>query len=243
MFSFRSILLAAAAFATVASAVPTPGLTDGGVGGITGLVNPATVMGAVTGGGLAGGLTGGGSPVGGLTGGGSPVGGLTGAAVKRGEHHSPSEVFHKCHDGLADIVIQLTAAVKCEGGAEHVDHEHVIYLLGLIVEILKVALEELKLIVKVELVLDCTLKELAEIVAGVLILLIEVIFLVLSIVGDVDKILCGVIVTIGALLCEILKLVLFLVEGLLIEVAALLVPYGEHCKHIEFLDILALLHI
>ena len=43
------------------------------------------------------------------------------------------------------------------------------------------------------------------------------------------------------LLCEILKLVFFLVADLLILVVELLHPYGEHCKYIKYTGLLAIL--
>ena len=71
------------------------------------------------------------------------------------------------------MLIELTeAAVKIGGGASHVDHGYVIGLLGEIVVILKATLVQLKLVVKADLLLHgvaCTLKELAQIVAGLLI--------------------------------------------------------------------------
>ena len=69
-------------------------------------------------------------------------------------------------------MIPSEGAVKVDGGAKDVDHGLVIDLLGEIAGFLEVALEELKLIVKAELLLNgvaCTVKELAGIVAGLLI--------------------------------------------------------------------------
>ena len=71
------------------------------------------------------------------------------------------------------MLIEITeAAVKIGGGASHVDHKYVIGLLGEIVVILRATLIQLKLVVKADLLLHgvaCTLKELAEIVCGLLI--------------------------------------------------------------------------
>jgi hypothetical protein len=64
------------------------------------------------------------------------------------------------------------AALKVKGGAKYVDHGLVISLLGEIVVLLQVLLHDLKLIVKVELLLGgvaCTLQELAVVVADLLI--------------------------------------------------------------------------
>lgn len=102
MLSFRSILLAAAAFATVASAIPTPaGPLDGvpGVSGITGGGGPLAVADSVTG--AIGGLGGLGGALGG-------AGSVVPAGLRRGEHHSPKEVFEKCHDGMAGLVVELS---------------------------------------------------------------------------------------------------------------------------------------
>lgn len=63
-------------------------------------------------------------------------------------------------------------AVKVEGGAKNVDHALVISLLEKILAALQVALGELKSIVQAELLLNgvaCTLKELAGIVAKLII--------------------------------------------------------------------------
>ena len=87
MFSFRSILLAAAAFATVASAVPTPDTTTG-AGGLGNLITGATAVG-----GLASGVTGGGSPLAG--------------GVGRGEQHYYPDAFDSCHKKLIPVVKRL----------------------------------------------------------------------------------------------------------------------------------------
>ena len=82
------------------------------------------------------------------------------------------------------------AAVNVEGGAKNIDHGLVIDLLGEIAGFLDVALEELKLIVKAELLLNgvaCTVKELAGIVAGLLIV-------------------CAFFVVFGFYLCRVLNI-------------------------------------
>ena len=66
----------------------------------------------------------------------------------------------------------IAAAVKVEGGAEYVDHGLVISLLYEVVELLKGLLYELKLIVKAEIDLGCTVKELAGLVGALLIVCI-----------------------------------------------------------------------
>jgi hypothetical protein len=49
--------------------------------------------------------------------------------------------------------------------------------------------------------------------------------------------------SISGLLFDILGVVLFLVEGLLVLVVELIVPYGDHCKFIKFTNILVILRI
>jgi len=214
MFSFRSILLAAAAFATVASAIPTPD-----AGGVTNALTPA-----------------------GLTSG-SPA--VVPAPARRGQS-SGGDIIKKCHDDIAVVVLKIDAVVKVDGGAKNVKHDVVIDLLWDIVAILRICLHDIKAIVKFELLLDgvaCTLKQLAAVVVELLIIVIETVWYILSIVGWLDLTLCGVIATIGQLLCEILEAVFFLVEGLLVEVAVLIVPYGDHCKYVKYTDLLVLLKI
>ena len=63
----------------------------------------------------------------------------------------------------------LEAAVKVSGGAKAVDCDLVISLLWEVVELLKGLLHDLKLIVKAEIILGCTLEVLAEIVGALLI--------------------------------------------------------------------------
>ena len=67
----------------------------------------------------------------------------------------------------------LETAVKVEGGAKYVDHGLVISLLNEVVELLKTLLHDLKLIIKAEIILGCTLKELAGFVADLLIVCIS----------------------------------------------------------------------
>ena len=82
MFSFRSILVAAAAFATVVSSVPTPDVGSS-------LVRRTFSIG---------------TPIGGIPGVGGVIGGSTNA--KRG---GPTcyELVKKCHDDIAVIVIKI----------------------------------------------------------------------------------------------------------------------------------------
>lgn len=285
MLSFRSILLAAAAFATVASAIPTPETTTGGSkvtpGGVGGLPAglPGSVLPANLGAGLrretetstqagdsngtpgAGGILPGGIlpklPAGlpRRTGDNAAVAGLPGVLpklpaglprddvqVKRG-YKSCRDIVKKCHEDIAIVVVKIHAAVKCEGGAKNVKHDLVIGLLWEIVEILKLVLHDLKLIVKAEFLLECTIKELAAVVAELLIIVIELVWLVLAIVGFLDISLCSTIAMIGGLLCEILKVLFYLVEGLLVEVVVLIEPYGSHCKYIKYFELLAILKI
>ena len=80
-------------------------------------------------------------------------------------------------------MISPEAAVKVEGGPKNVDHDLVIDLLGEILDLLKVALEELKLIVVAVLTLNgvaCTIAELARVVAGLLIVRIFLFSLVFT---------------------------------------------------------------
>ena len=72
-------------------------------------------------------------------------------------------------------------AVHCEGGPEKIDHEHVIGLLGEIVIILKGLLVDLKVFVKIDLLLHgvvCTLKDLAGVIAGLVIVRIFSLFII-----------------------------------------------------------------
>ena len=70
------------------------------------------------------------------------------------------------------IDIFIAAAVKVGGGAKYVDHGLVISLLYEVVELLKELLYDLKLSVKSEIDLGCTLEELAELVGKLLIVCI-----------------------------------------------------------------------
>ena len=65
------------------------------------------------------------------------------------------------------------AAVKVSGGAENVDHDLVISLLLEVVALLKDLLHDLKLIVKAEVILGCTLEVLAEIFGALLIVCVS----------------------------------------------------------------------
>jgi len=224
MLSFRSILFAAAALATMVSAMPTPdgGPSGSGLGSITHLES-----------------------LGGLTGGGG-LGSITGSGpTKRGGEveHSPYKCFEKCRDGINPIIIKIKACVGVEGGAEKVDKVLLLSLLKELLVVVGVLLAELKLIIKVDLVLDCTLEVLAGIIGEVLILLIEVLWLVISILGFVEVAICGLIAEIGGLLCEILKLVFFLVADLLVLVVEIIRPYGDHCHGAKWDGILVILGI
>ena len=42
----------------------------------------------------------------------------------------------------------------------------------------------------------------------------------------------------SGLLCEILAVVFFLVDGLLILVVEIIMPYGDHCKYVKYTDII-----
>jgi hypothetical protein len=100
MLSFRSILLAAAVFATIASAIPTPATPEDALPDHLGLTNPdpediagkATKTVTVIVDGLA-------------------YEGHPGPEFrKRGgsSTSNPVEIFKNCHDGIADIVVQLS---------------------------------------------------------------------------------------------------------------------------------------
>jgi len=225
MLSFRSLFLAAAAFATLASAIPTAsgpldiaeGLTNGG-----GLSNIAPLAG-----GAAPGIPN-------LAGGGLPA--------KRGGEKAPAgDYIRSCHDQIEPIVIKIEAAVKVEGGLEIV-----VGLLGEIVIILRETLAKLKLIAVIELTLGgviCTIRELAVVIATLLILVIKVVWLVVFVLGYVDVALCDVIGVIGGLLCEILQVLFFLLIDLKVEIAILLGSYGRDCGFVHYDAILVLLGI
>ena len=66
-------------------------------------------------------------------------------------------------------MIYLEAACKVEGGAKYVDKGLIISLLSEVVELLKGLLHDLKLIVKAEIILGCTLEVLAGIIGELLI--------------------------------------------------------------------------
>ena len=97
MLSFRSILFAAAAFATVVSAVPTPDVDSTtssllqGVPAIDGLLDTVPFLGS-------------GSPLG-LDGGSQSIGG--GSTPAKRDVPSCSELIKKCHDDIALIVIKI----------------------------------------------------------------------------------------------------------------------------------------
>jgi len=233
MLSFKSILFAAAALASLVSAIPTPETGNG----ITNIVARTPQVGSVVDSDIVGNLDVVENDEDQLT---NQRG--TEPAERKRSGPSCGEIVKKCHDDIAVVVVKITAAVKV-GDGEKVDCGVVISLLKLVIDLLKGLLYDLKLIIKAEIILGCTLKELAGLVAGLLILVIEVVWLVLSIVGEVDAILCGLIAEIGGLLCEILVVVFGLVDGLLILVANLIVPYGDHCKFVEYTQILVILGI
>lgn len=79
MLSFRSILLAAAAFATLTSAIPTP-IPDSGA--------------------ALGPLSGLGTTVTGIT-------GNVGGNMKRGDY-SVADYFYNCHENLLEIVVKIS---------------------------------------------------------------------------------------------------------------------------------------
>jgi hypothetical protein len=213
MFSIRSILLAAAAFATFTSAVPV----ESPVGGASGLTDPSNavsnVVGVVTGG--------------------------NGGLATRGQYN-PYDSFHTCSDGIAAIVIKIDAAIHVDGGAKNVDHNVVIGLLKEILVLLGTLLFELK----GGDYHGCDVNVLGGLLAGLLIVVVEVLFLVIEVVGTVDVVLYGVVGSIGGLLCEILDLVFGLVDGLLAVVVVILVePFSTHCHSVDFLNVLAILHL
>ena len=195
MFSFRPILLAAAAFATITSAIlaaPPAG--------------EALKIVTVPGGAVLGGVAGAAGAAGKL------LGGVLGSEItrpRRAVHAdlptkpgitSASDIFKTCSDGVELIVVKIgqyrtssiimlifglnditDAAVNVEGGAKNVDHGLVIVLLEEILVLLKAALKDLKVVVVDELTLNgvaCTgtLKELARFVAGLVIVRVFYIF-------------------------------------------------------------------
>ena len=85
MFSIRSILFAAVAFATVATAIPTPDTTSNG---LTAALAP-----------LAGGLTHGNIV---------PGANAVGAPTKRGASQSPKDCFKKCRDTVDPIIVKIS---------------------------------------------------------------------------------------------------------------------------------------
>jgi len=224
MLSFRSLFIAAAAFATLASAIPTNAGPLGVADGLT------------TGSGLTDII-----PVGG-SGAAPNVAGLAGGLPKRGGEKVPvGDLFQSCHDKIEPIFIKIEAAVKVEGALEVV-----VGLLGEIVIILKDLLAELRLVAVIELTLAgvvCTVRELAVVIAALLILVIKVIWVVVFVLGYVQGALVDVIVVIGGLLCEILKILFVLLIELKVELAILLGGYGRDCGFIHYTDILVLLGI
>ena len=203
---FRSIFLAVAAFATVASAVPSPVIPRDG----------SDVLGDIT------------QLVGGVSNSGTETG-----VTQRGQYN-PADSLQKCHDNLLTIVVKISLSFSvivynnpsnqfesddaC-GDHSKVDHNIVIGLLKDILALLGTLLFELK----GGDYHGCDVNVLAGLLGGILIVrssfnsffiviiiwvihdisffflktLAEVIALIIGIVGTVDKILCGVIAEIS----------------------------------------------
>ena len=70
---------------------------------------------------------------------------------------------------LKCLLIILDATVKVGGGVKYVNHGLVISLLWDVIALIEGLLHDLKLIVKAEIILGCTFKELSVIVAELLI--------------------------------------------------------------------------
>jgi len=231
MLAFRSIIVAVAAFATMTCAIPTASPSPDGVSSLS--KPPAPLPDILKGLPILGGLLGGRS--------------CSGSICRRGDGHgSPGDILKTCSDGVAGLVVEIKAVVEVGGGADHVDHDKVVYLLGEILVLLQVALKELKLIVIADITLKgvaCTLKELAEVVGGLVILIIEVVWLVVSILGLVEVALCKVVAAIGLILVDILEVVFILVVDLKVLVAVLIQPYFHECHDIGYEKILVFLGI
>ena len=187
MLSFRSILLAATAFATISSAIPTAPLMHN----IPGV--PSAPSGDLDD--LFGGLGSGGGIVADI---GELLAGVSGSDIIQTSRAAPAglptkrgttsvgDIFKICSDGVELIVAKIgqylssiilvfklndiaDAAVNVEGGAKNVDHGLVKALLKEILVLLKVALKDLKVVAVAELTLNGVAKELAGVVAGLLI--------------------------------------------------------------------------
>jgi hypothetical protein len=225
MFSFRSIPIAVATFATITSAIPTASPTlnirnNGGGFQISG-VEVSGSSGVQVMGGVQEFL---------VIGGAADVPGAASDADLpiNGCQASPAEIFKTCSDAVELVVVDVDAAVNVDGGAINVNHDLLINLLGEIVDLLQVALEDLDDIVVAELTLNgvaCTAAELAEVVAGLLMHVMKAVWLILSTVGFVNIDLCSIIASIGVLMCKLLEVVFSLVDDLNIEVVALIQPF------------------
>jgi len=258
MLSFRSLFIAAAAFATLASAIPT---NAGPLGVADGLTPGKGLTGKIPAGGLVAAPNVAGLPMtdaevnkilgrldlttgrifgAGATG--NTLNQVVSSLRRRGGEKVPvGDLFQSCHDKIEPIFVKIEAAVKVEGAVEIV-----VGLLGEIVIILKDLLAELKLVAVIELTLAgvvCTVRELAVVIAALLILVIKVIWIVVFVLGYVEGALVDVIVVIGGLLCEILKILFVLLIELKVELAILLGGYGRDCGFIHYTDILVLLGI
>jgi len=219
MLSFRSILITVATFATIASAIAIlpPINIRGGNGGGGGVVQ-------VDSGGIQDGM----NFLGGHTGGAGAAGADTRLpTTNRGQAASPADILKTCSDGVELVVVKIDAAVNVDGCDNlNLNHNLLIYHLGEIVDLLKVALKDLKKIDVAELTLNgaaCTLSDLAGIVAGLLILVMKAVWPVLSTVGFVDIDLCSITASIGVLMCTLLEVVFALVDDdLKVEVVLLI---------------------
>jgi len=218
MLSFRSILITVATFATLTSAIAT--------------LPPINIRGGNGGGGVvqvdSGGIQDGMNFLGGHTGGAGAGGPDTRLpTTNRGQSASPADILKTCSDGV-ELVVEIDAAVNVDGCDKNLNLNHnlLIYHLGEIVDLLKVALKDLKKIDVAELTLNgaaCTLSDLAGIVAGLLILVMKAVWPVLSTVGFVDIDLCSITASIGVLMCTLLEVVFALVDdNLKVEVVLLI---------------------
>jgi len=218
MLSFRSILFAAAAFVTMASAIPTnlPISDVGNAGTIpaSDVVNP-----------------------------------LKGGATKRGEQ-SCGDYYTSSTKSVTEIVVQIEAVIYIDGDKskpnKNCDHKQVISLLGEIIIVLKGLLVNLKIEGIVALTLNgvvITVAQLTEIVAGLLILLIDIVYEVLIVVGLLDEVIIGLVAEIGVLLLEVLTAVVVIVAELKVEVAVILKAYVSQCGYLHYVDFLGYLSL
>jgi len=135
---------------------------------------------------------------------------------------------------------------SCRGRRGDFDHRRAIGLLEELIIVLKTTLAELRLVVVTDLYRHgsiCSVRELAQLIGGIVILIVEALYAVLKLVGFGDFTLCRLIAQVGDLLCQLLRIVLPLVEGLLVEVIVVVKPYHDHFKYVrydEFLKIFGL---